>query len=141
MAIRRNCESVEKIKDAISATYYHYSSTDKKPQHGQESQNLKVFQLVLFKKIAENESENEDQETVNQLQGPLQKKIDIVPGFWPQFDIKLGTLVTPFLPEPMKESDIKLLHKLVKNCSEPLSIWPVYPIELIGHASTILIIF
>ncbi|CAH2086841.1 unnamed protein product [Euphydryas editha] len=33
LAIRRNCESVEKMKDAIWATYYHYSSTDKKPQH------------------------------------------------------------------------------------------------------------
>ncbi|CAD6210331.1 GSCOCG00012780001-RA-CDS, partial [Cotesia congregata] len=29
LAIRRNCESVEKMKDAIWATYYHYSSTDK----------------------------------------------------------------------------------------------------------------
>lgn len=33
LAIRRNCESVEKMKDAIWATFYHYSSTDKKPQH------------------------------------------------------------------------------------------------------------
>ncbi|XP_044584565.1 uncharacterized protein LOC123265047 [Cotesia glomerata] len=33
LAIRRNCESVEKMKEAIWATYYHYSSTDTKPQH------------------------------------------------------------------------------------------------------------
>lgn len=33
LAIRRNCDSVEKMKDAIWATYFHYSSTDQKPQH------------------------------------------------------------------------------------------------------------
>lgn len=34
LAIRRNCDSVEKMKDAVWTTYFHYSSTDKKPQHG-----------------------------------------------------------------------------------------------------------
>ncbi|GAB0086469.1 LOC108005992 [Sergentomyia squamirostris] len=33
LAIRRNCNSVQAMKDAIWATYYHYSSTDKNPQH------------------------------------------------------------------------------------------------------------
>lgn len=33
LAIRRNHDSVEKMRDAIWATYYHYSSTDKNPQH------------------------------------------------------------------------------------------------------------
>ncbi|XP_067205402.1 uncharacterized protein [Linepithema humile] len=33
LAIRRHCESVEKMKNAIWATFYHYSSTDKSPQH------------------------------------------------------------------------------------------------------------
>lgn len=33
LAIRRNHDSVEKMKTAIWATYYHYSSTDKNPQH------------------------------------------------------------------------------------------------------------
>lgn len=33
LAIRRHCDSVNNMKKAIWATYYHYSSTDKKPQH------------------------------------------------------------------------------------------------------------
>lgn len=33
LAIRRNCDSVKKMKDAIWATFYHYSSTDTNPQH------------------------------------------------------------------------------------------------------------
>lgn len=33
LAIRRNSHSVQAMKDAIWATYYHKSSTDKKPQH------------------------------------------------------------------------------------------------------------
>lgn len=33
LAIRRNHDSVEKMKNAIWATFYHYSSTDKNPQH------------------------------------------------------------------------------------------------------------
>lgn len=33
MATRRNCNSVENMKNAIWATYEHYSSTDKHPQH------------------------------------------------------------------------------------------------------------
>jgi len=33
LAIRRNHDSLEKMKNAIWATYYHYSSTDKNPQH------------------------------------------------------------------------------------------------------------
>ena len=32
-AIRRNHDSVEKMKNAIWATYYHYSSTDENPHH------------------------------------------------------------------------------------------------------------
>ena len=32
-AIRDNCDSVEKMQNAIWATFYHKSSTDKKPQH------------------------------------------------------------------------------------------------------------
>lgn len=32
-AIRANCDSVDKMKSAILATYYHKISTDKKPQH------------------------------------------------------------------------------------------------------------
>lgn len=33
LAIRRNCDSAQKMKGAIWATYLHYNSTDKKPQH------------------------------------------------------------------------------------------------------------
>ena len=33
LAIRRNHESVEKMKNVIWATYYHYSSTDENLQH------------------------------------------------------------------------------------------------------------
>uniref|UniRef100_A0A6P7GDN8 Uncharacterized protein LOC114336144 n=1 Tax=Diabrotica virgifera virgifera TaxID=50390 RepID=A0A6P7GDN8_DIAVI len=33
LAIRRNYDSVKKMKNSIWATYYHYCSTDKKPQH------------------------------------------------------------------------------------------------------------
>ena len=33
LAIRRNHDSVEKMKNAIWSSYYHYSSTDKNPQH------------------------------------------------------------------------------------------------------------
>jgi len=33
LAIRRNCESIEKMRDAIWATFYHYSSTDQNPKH------------------------------------------------------------------------------------------------------------
>lgn len=36
LAIRRNCtgtDAVQKMKNAIWATFFHYSSTDKKPQH------------------------------------------------------------------------------------------------------------
>ena len=33
LAIRRNSDSVQKINDAIWATYFHYNSTDKNPQH------------------------------------------------------------------------------------------------------------
>ena len=33
LAIRRNSDSADKMKDAIWASYYHYSSTDKNPQH------------------------------------------------------------------------------------------------------------
>ncbi|KYN18740.1 hypothetical protein ALC57_05402 [Trachymyrmex cornetzi] len=33
LAIRRNCESKDKMKTAIWATFYHYSSTDEKPHH------------------------------------------------------------------------------------------------------------
>lgn len=33
LAIRRNCDSVENMRNAIWATYYHYCSTDKNPQH------------------------------------------------------------------------------------------------------------
>ena len=33
LAIRRSHDSVEKMKNAIWATFYHYSSTDKNPQH------------------------------------------------------------------------------------------------------------
>ncbi|KYM95562.1 hypothetical protein ALC62_13786 [Cyphomyrmex costatus] len=33
LAIRRNCESIEKMRNAIWATFYHYSSTDQNPQH------------------------------------------------------------------------------------------------------------
>lgn len=33
LAIRRNHDSVEKMRNAIWATYYHYSSTDENPQH------------------------------------------------------------------------------------------------------------
>lgn len=33
LAIRRNTESAEKMKNEIWATYFHYSSTDKNPQH------------------------------------------------------------------------------------------------------------
>ena len=32
-AIRENCDSVEKMQNAIWATFYHKSSNDKKPQH------------------------------------------------------------------------------------------------------------
>ena len=32
-AIRDNCGSVEKMQNAIWATFYHKSSTDKRPQH------------------------------------------------------------------------------------------------------------
>lgn len=33
LAIRRNHDCIKKMKNAIWATYYHYCSTDKKPQH------------------------------------------------------------------------------------------------------------
>jgi len=33
LAIRRNYNSVESMKQAIWATFYHYSSTDNQPQH------------------------------------------------------------------------------------------------------------
>jgi len=33
LAIRRNSDSVQKMKNDIWATYYHYSSNDKNPQH------------------------------------------------------------------------------------------------------------
>lgn len=33
LAIRRNCDSIEKMYNAIWATYYHYCSSDQKPQH------------------------------------------------------------------------------------------------------------
>lgn len=33
LAIRRNCNSKDDMKKAIWATFYHYSSTDRKPQH------------------------------------------------------------------------------------------------------------
>ncbi|XP_014478531.1 PREDICTED: uncharacterized protein LOC106746440 [Dinoponera quadriceps] len=33
LAIRRNCNSKDDMKKAIWATFYHYSSTDSKPQH------------------------------------------------------------------------------------------------------------
>lgn len=33
LAIRRNCDSIEKMKNAIWATLYHKLSTDEKPQH------------------------------------------------------------------------------------------------------------
>ena len=33
LAIRRNHTSVEKMKNAIWETYYHYSSSNQKPQH------------------------------------------------------------------------------------------------------------
>ena len=33
LAIRHNCDSVEKMKNAIWATYYHQQSTDDNPQH------------------------------------------------------------------------------------------------------------
>ncbi|KYN26922.1 hypothetical protein ALC57_03697 [Trachymyrmex cornetzi] len=33
LAIRRNHHSLEKMRDAIWATFYHYASTDKNPQH------------------------------------------------------------------------------------------------------------
>lgn len=33
LAIRRNSDSVDKMRDAIWGTYYHYSSTDENPQH------------------------------------------------------------------------------------------------------------
>lgn len=33
LAIRRNCDSVYNMKKAIWATFFHYSSTDKNPQH------------------------------------------------------------------------------------------------------------
>nr|XP_012143883.1 PREDICTED: uncharacterized protein LOC105662864 [Megachile rotundata] len=33
LAIRRNSDSVENMKNAIWATYFHYTSTDKNPQH------------------------------------------------------------------------------------------------------------
>ena len=32
-AIRHNCDSVEKMKDAIMATFYHQQSTDENPRH------------------------------------------------------------------------------------------------------------
>ncbi|XP_044313131.1 uncharacterized protein LOC123037265 [Drosophila rhopaloa] len=33
LAIRRNCHSVENMRNSIWATYYHYCSTDKNPKH------------------------------------------------------------------------------------------------------------
>ncbi|KMQ83416.1 hypothetical protein RF55_20114 [Lasius niger] len=33
LAIRRHCDSVQNMKNAIWATFYHYSSTDTHPQH------------------------------------------------------------------------------------------------------------
>lgn len=33
LAIRRNCNSVQNMRDAIWATFFHYTSTDKNPQH------------------------------------------------------------------------------------------------------------
>lgn len=33
LAIRRHCDSVEEMKNAIWATFYHYNSTDENPQH------------------------------------------------------------------------------------------------------------
>lgn len=33
LAIRRNCDSIEKMYNAIWATYYHYCSSDEEPQH------------------------------------------------------------------------------------------------------------
>jgi len=33
LAIRRNCNSVHDMKEAIWATFYHYSSSDENPQH------------------------------------------------------------------------------------------------------------
>lgn len=33
LAIRRNCDSAEKMREAIWATYYHYGSTKENPQH------------------------------------------------------------------------------------------------------------
>ncbi|KAG8226142.1 hypothetical protein J437_LFUL005803 [Ladona fulva] len=34
LAIRRNSESVDRMRDAIWATYYHYKSNDEEPIHG-----------------------------------------------------------------------------------------------------------
>jgi len=33
LAIRRNCDSTEKMREAIWATYYHYNSTKENPRH------------------------------------------------------------------------------------------------------------
>lgn len=33
LAIRHNCHSLEAMKNAVMATFYHLQSTDEKPQH------------------------------------------------------------------------------------------------------------
>jgi len=33
LAIQQNCDSVDEMRNAIWATYFHYSSTDESPQH------------------------------------------------------------------------------------------------------------
>lgn len=33
LAIRRNCDSVQNMEDAMWATYFHYNSIDKNSQH------------------------------------------------------------------------------------------------------------
>lgn len=34
LSIRRHCDSIQDMKSAIMATFYHYGSTDKNPNHG-----------------------------------------------------------------------------------------------------------
>ncbi|XP_051155834.1 uncharacterized protein LOC127287953 isoform X2 [Leptopilina boulardi] len=60
------------------------------------------------------------------------KSIDIVPGIWVKFNKARNCLVTRFLPPPYTEVNLRDFHKMVKNCSQPLEIWPEYAVELRG---------
>ncbi|XP_011881208.1 PREDICTED: uncharacterized protein LOC105569387 [Vollenhovia emeryi] len=62
--------------------------------------------------------------------------IDIVPKAWLRYNKETKKLVTPFPPPPYTFQKIKDLQNKVTSLQEADKKWSMYPINVVGHASS-----